>query len=98
MPDKRYRDTFHPDALEEMIQTELYYAEISRSLATDFFNEIESALEYLRDFADAGQLIQGFNVRKTSLKRFPYNLVYLLEKDEILSHISAVSRCIGLVD
>ncbi len=83
MPNKRYRDTFHPEALEELIQTELYYADVSPSLASDFFNEIESALEYLREFADAGQIIHSRNVRKSSLKRFPYNVVYVLENDEI---------------
>jgi hypothetical protein len=51
VPDKLYNDTFHPEALEELIQTELYYAEISKELANDFYLEVEVVIGFLREFA-----------------------------------------------
>jgi toxin ParE1/3/4 len=83
VPDKHYNDTFHPEALEELIQTELYYAEISKELANDFYLEIETAIGFLRDFAEAGQKIHPDGIRKITLKRFPYQLIYVLEEQEI---------------
>lgn len=82
MPDKRYSDTFHPEALEELIQAELYYAEISKELANDFYLEVEVAIGFLREFAEAGQKIHPAGVRKMILKRFPYQLIYVLEGQE----------------
>ncbi len=83
MPSKRYSDTFHPEALEEMIQTELYYTGISKALANDFYDEIENSIEFLREFAEAGQKIHSRGVRKTTLKRFPYQLIYMHDEHEV---------------
>jgi plasmid stabilization system protein ParE len=80
---KPYRDTFHPEALEEMLLAEGYYADISKALASDFYDELEKAVEFLREFAEAGQKIHERGVRKTTLKRFPYQLIYIHTNDEV---------------
>ncbi len=83
MLNKPYSDTFHPEALEEMILAELYYANISKDLASDFYFELEKAVEFLREFAEAGQKIHPSGVRKTTLQRFPYQLVYMHTQSEV---------------
>jgi plasmid stabilization system protein ParE len=74
VPDKLYNDTFHPEALEELINTELYYAEISKELANDFYIEVEAAIDFLQEFAEAGQKIHPDGVRKKDSETFPISI------------------------
>ncbi len=101
MPDKLYNDTFHPEALEELIQTELYYAEISKELANDFYLEVEASIGFLREFAEAGRKIHPDGVRKMTLKRSPINWFMYSRGKNLLFwqwHTSAVNPSIGCTD
>jgi plasmid stabilization system protein ParE len=93
VPEKLYVDTFHPDALEEMLKIEYFYARKSRLLANDFYDDVVKAIEFLRLFAEAGQLIHHAGVRKTKPKRFPYKLIYAVEDDRVyvvaIAHLSS---------
>ncbi len=44
MPEKLYVDTFHPEALEEMLKIEYFYERKSRLLAKDFYDDVVKPL------------------------------------------------------
>jgi len=64
----------------DLLDATEHYSGISRSLGADFVNEVVRNLGLLADFPEASPIVRG-DVRKKVMRRFPYNLLYFIEKD-----------------
>jgi plasmid stabilization system protein ParE len=74
---------FLTPAEEEMAEAALFYEAASRQLGSDFLDDVQRAVDRLRKFPQAGEVIpSGF--RRTLLHRFPFNLVYAIEDNVIV--------------
>lgn len=77
-----------PAALE-LIDAVEYYNDQLQGLGDQFFEEFETGIDLVRKFPKAWQLI-GTNTRRFIMKRFPYMILFIYEKDSII--ITAVAH------
>ena len=73
----------HPDVDAEITETARYYESRVPGLGSDMLDELEKALDQISANPEAWQRI-GRKVRKKSLWRFPYNLIYEAYHERIL--------------
>jgi toxin ParE1/3/4 len=76
------RITFHPDADAEVTEAVQYYEVRSPGLGGELLREVERALGQIARNPEACQRI-GQRVRRKTLWRFPYNVVYAVSPDRI---------------
>jgi toxin ParE1/3/4 len=75
--------TLAPEAEEELVEGALYYArESGPELGHAFITEFERSVEILRAHPTLGAIWRG-QVRRLPLRRFPYSIVYMLQKQEV---------------
>ena len=74
---------FLPIASQELIDTSKYYELQAEGLGTNFLEQIESSLKSIKENPKAWTKIST-NVRRCLTKRFPYCLLYVIEKNMIL--------------
>jgi len=73
---------YHPQALEELIEAELYYESCSHGLGNRFLDSVENAIDFIRQ----NPLVfrpDELGRRKYIIKKFPYLLIYKVEKESI---------------
>jgi plasmid stabilization system protein ParE len=71
---------FHPDALSEYREATLYYLnEASLRVATEFISAVESSIASLVAAPDRWRVVQGPEIRRYVLKRFPFVVYYRWE-------------------
>lgn len=80
---------FLPLAEQELQQAITYYEEQLKGLGRQFFNEIDYAINLIKLFPSGWHKIDG-NARKCIVKRFPYLILYHVEKDQLV--ISAIAH------
>lgn len=73
---------FHPAADAEVTEAAQYYEVRKSGLGSDLLGEVERALDQILTNPNAYQQI-GRRVRRKSLWRFPYNLIYAVYSDRI---------------
>jgi len=74
---------FLSPAEKEMTEAALFYDAASSGLGSDFLDDVQQALDRLREHPQAGGILtQG--MRRTLLHRFPFSVIYSIERDEIL--------------
>lgn len=73
---------FHPDAAVEVTEAAQYYETRILGLGSDLLVEAERALDQILTSPEASQRI-GRRVRRKSLWRFPYNLIYAVYPERI---------------
>ena len=74
---------FLTPAEEEMAEAALFYEAASSQLGNDFLDDVQRAVDRLREFPQAGEAISsGF--RRTLLHRFPFSVVYAIEDNVIV--------------
>ena len=73
---------FHPDADAEVTDAAQYYEVRKSGLGSDLLVEVERALNQILTNPGASPRI-GRRVRRKSLWRFPYNLLYAVYPDRI---------------
>ena len=73
---------FHPDADAEVTEAAQYYEIRQIGLGSDLLAEVERGLNQILMNTDASPKI-GKRLRRKSLWRFPYNLVYTVYPDRI---------------
>ncbi len=73
---------FHPDADAEITEAARYYEVRKSGLGLDLIGEVERALDQILTNPEAAQPI-GKRMRRKSLWRFPYNLMYAVYPDRI---------------
>ena len=73
---------FHPDISREIREGYLWYESKSAGLGEDFLNELESAFNLVLELPDTWPIISN-SFRRYLLKRFPYGVIYKIDKDQI---------------
>lgn len=81
---------FHPSAESELTEACLYYTEARSGLGESFITEVEQTADLIAHRPSLGVLVAGENIRRMSLRRFPYALIYSVLPDRI--RILAVSH------
>lgn len=66
---------FHPLAEQELVDAAAYYEEQKIGLGLEYLREIESAVNFLIRYPEAGSKLRG-SVRRITLPKFPYSLLY----------------------
>lgn len=74
---------FHPLAVQELIDTAVYYEEENQGLGLEYLLEVERAANLLIRYPNSGSVIRGF-VRRLILPRFPYSLLYRVVDEELI--------------
>jgi plasmid stabilization system protein ParE len=77
------RFVFRPEAQEELREARDWYAAQADGLDLAFGRAVDAALARLARFPESGPVIED-DIRRTILRRFPYQLVYYLEGDELV--------------
>ena len=72
--------SFHPEAEKELIEAIEYYDE--NGLGLDFAFEVYAAIERMKSFPKAWQIIEE-DVRRILVNRFPYGVLYSEEQEEL---------------
>lgn len=80
---------FLPFAEKELQQAIIYYEKQLKGLGKQFSNEIDSALHLIQLFPSSWSKVDH-NIRKCIIKRFPYLILYVIEKDKLI--VSAVAH------
>ena len=70
-------------AEEEMMAAALFYEAAAVGLGSDFLDDVQQAIEGLREYPELGVEV-GIGSRRTLLHRFPFTLIYAVEADGIL--------------
>jgi plasmid stabilization system protein ParE len=78
---------FHPEAALELEEAIFYYEHRQIGLGKQLNQEIKSTVQLIKAHPKAWSII-GNNIRRTLVRRFPYGVLYSVEKDEI--HILAI--------
>ena len=76
------RLTFHAEADAEVTEAARYYEMQVEDLGFSFLDELDAALERIEAHPKAAPLV-GREVRRATLRRFPYSLLYVVEPDRI---------------
>jgi toxin ParE1/3/4 len=84
------RYVFHPEALTEYAEAVQYYAKQRPEVAQAFIDAIEDAVYRIREFPGRYAEIDE-DVRRCMTRKFPYGILYVIEKDYIL--ILAIMHC-----
>ena len=74
---------FLTPAEEEMTDAALFYEAASSQLGSDFLNDVQRAVDRLREFPQAGEAITS-GLRQSLLHRFPFSLIYAIEENVIV--------------
>lgn len=74
---------FHPDAETELVEAAIYYANVRPGLGESFISEMERATELIAGRPEIGVLVADQNIRRISVRRFPYSLIYRVLSDRI---------------
>ena len=74
---------FHPSADAEVTEAAQYYEVQKSGLGSQLLVDVERALHQILKNPEASPRI-GRRLRRKSLLRFPYNLVYAVHQDKIL--------------
>jgi hypothetical protein len=74
---------FLTPAEEEMTEAALFYEAASSQLGTDFLDDVQRAIDTLRNYPLAGECITS-DLRRTLLHRFPFTLIYAIEENVIV--------------
>jgi plasmid stabilization system protein ParE len=70
-------------AEEEMVAAALFYEAAAVGLGRDFLDDVQQAIESLREYPEIGAEV-GIGLRRTLMHRFPFTLIYAVEADDIL--------------
>ena len=74
--------SFHPEAEQEFYAAINYYERNKPNLGYDFSIEVVSAIQNALDYPTAWPILED-DVRRCLTNRFPYGILYAIEKDEV---------------
>lgn len=72
-----------PEAREELLAAVEYYNSASAGLGEEFISDIENAVSRIRSFPRHGSPGAG-GTRRVVLGRFPFDVVYLEDQEEVV--------------
>jgi toxin ParE1/3/4 len=73
---------FHPLAESELLDATRYYEERRRGVGRSFLTEVRRCIQLVLRNPQIGTLL-GDNVRRKTLRRFPYSLLYIQDSSGI---------------
>ena len=76
------RVIFHPDAFKELEQARAWYEQQAPGLGNQFFEEVELAVERIRESPDMWSAYTK-NTRRFLIHRFPFAVVYCQDQSNI---------------
>ena len=71
------RVVFHPEAEEELNDSTSYYDAKSPGLGNVLLEDLERAIDQLIQYPESSPLVSKL-VRRKPLRRFPYNIMYIV--------------------
>lgn len=71
---------FHQAAKEEFLSARDYYDDLNFGLGKSFIIEVEKAINIIKRNPLAYPIIKK-NIRKAVIMKFPYSILYIIEKD-----------------
>ena len=74
---------FLSPAEEEMTEASLFYDAASSGLGNDFLDDVQQAIDRLREYPQGGVAFAP-SLRRMFLHRFPFSVIYSVETDVIL--------------
>jgi toxin ParE1/3/4 len=66
-----------------MTQASVFYEAASSQLGVEFLDDVERAINLVRNHPASGQSVGG-TFRRILLHRFPFSLIYVVEPDAVL--------------
>jgi len=72
-----------PPAEEEMIEAAFFYDEASAGLGDDFLDDIQHAIDGVREHPELGVIVSG-ELRRVLIRRFPFSVIYAVESEQIV--------------
>ena len=70
---------FHPEAEQEFYETVFYYESTHKGLGSEFAHEVHTSIMRILQFPDAYPSFSD-NTRRCILNRFPYGILYSVNK------------------
>jgi plasmid stabilization system protein ParE len=83
------RISFHELAEQELIEAASYYNSQRPGLGSTFLDEVERAINQVRENPEAAPLVNRL-VRRKLVRRFPYSIMYSVQSNSV--HILAVAN------
>ena len=77
------RIVFHEKAEEELSEAAHHYEERASGLGHTFLDEVEKVLKEIQAHPKSGGFV-GDEIRSKLLRRFPYRIMYAIDKDKII--------------
>jgi plasmid stabilization system protein ParE len=77
------RFVFRDEAYAEVLEARHWYAEQSPGLELEFARAVDAALHAIARFPDGYPVVDG-DIRRALLRRFPYQLLYYREGDDMV--------------
>ncbi len=66
-----------------MAEAAIFYENQARGLGTEFLDDVQRAVDRVRDNPELGQMVTD-DLRRSLLSRFPFSLIYVVESKCIL--------------
>ncbi len=79
---KRYR--FHPEARIEVRSAVAWYRERSSEAARGFADAVADGTRSIRERPEAWPIWRRADVRRRVLRRYPYSIFYVIERDMVV--------------
>jgi toxin ParE1/3/4 len=76
------RKTYHPDMLEETLEASRYF-EVRTGSSGEFETALEQTVNHVCEFPEASPLTALNNIRKASVGRFEYHVVFEVTSEEV---------------
>jgi plasmid stabilization system protein ParE len=74
--------SFAPEAQRELFEAIRYYESESPGLGEAFLSAIDKGIEQILAYPEAAPILYG-KVRRKTIRRFPYNLLYSLRERDV---------------
>lgn len=79
----KYQIIIRPEAENDLSEAFLWYEDRRTGLGYDFLLQIDAGLKFIEINPDIYSAVYK-NTRKHFIKRFPYKIIYLTEKEKII--------------
>ena len=86
----KYKVVLRNEVKEDILHNSVKYASIDEKIAESFLERLDTTIDSIEQEALGGEIIYK-NIRRMLVKRFPYGLFYIVEKEKVI-----VMACLDL--
>ncbi|HLG30991.1 MAG TPA: type II toxin-antitoxin system RelE/ParE family toxin [Candidatus Brocadiales bacterium] len=79
----KYKIIFRPEAENDLKEAFLWYEDKRRGLGYDFLLQVDAGLKFIARNPEIFPVTYK-GTRKHLIKRFPYKIIYLIEKEKVI--------------